>query len=647
MRTGLRNQVFDSIMVQDTAFFDGINTGELIARLASDADASIGPIQGLLGAPTDVILLIGGLFMSFVTAPRLAVLSLTGIGPIILVMRVYARFSKRLNQSIREALAQATSSATQSIENLRTVRAYGSETFERVRYRKIQYIALQRTTKEAVVGVGTSVLTDIIDLGATVFLLWYGGLLVLEESMTLGQLITFELYWGLVKHSYSDVVASFTAVTRAVGAASRVYSILDCTPDIEPVQAISDEYIALLAAKLERQQKMAKEEEENGGSAEELEKKKKQKEKDEADAAAAARASTSGGSSSGGAASTTSHTLAILPEAPRTPEQKSAAEGSLPLTLQLSTSSSSRSLLPLSASPHSPPSASTALLPAAVKESAAARKATARAEAQADAEADAEAKVMAANEAELTKLREAAAQLWSRAPTVRFEGVSFSYQQRADHQVLSEMDLTVPAGTVCALVGASGGGMHAIAACFAVWLLSWLCVLCVFCCVVLLLITRWVCRMGAGKTTIVNLLLRYYDPDEGVISLNGQDITEIPIRALRMGIGLVSQDTQLFATTIEGMHSLGRRLICVCVRFTSLTICVCCVLCRKHLLRFGEASIHRGRPARSRTSRQRTSLHYAVPRQYVAPFCLSLLAFSEVDFGILVLCVCRVPHARG
>jgi ATP-binding cassette subfamily B protein len=52
---------------------------------------------------------------------------------------------------------------------------------------------------------------------------------------------------------------------------------------------------------------------------------------------------------------------------------------------------------------------------------------------------------------------------------------------------------------------------------------------------------------GAGKTTIVNLLLRFYDPQRGKITVNGTDIREIPVSELRSLIGYVQQDIFLFA----------------------------------------------------------------------------------------------------
>lgn len=92
---------------------------------------------------------------------------------------------------------------------------------------------------------------------------------------------------------------------------------------------------------------------------------------------------------------------------------------------------------------------------------------------------------------------------------VRFERVSFSYDSGT--QVFSNFDLDVHPGEVVALVGAS----------------------------------------GAGKTTVVNLLLGFYKPQSGRILLDGVPLERFPLRVLRRQIGLVSQETFLFSGTLR------------------------------------------------------------------------------------------------
>ncbi|MEO8441741.1 MAG: ABC transporter ATP-binding protein [Betaproteobacteria bacterium] len=94
--------------------------------------------------------------------------------------------------------------------------------------------------------------------------------------------------------------------------------------------------------------------------------------------------------------------------------------------------------------------------------------------------------------------------------SLQFDGVRFSYPGRP-RPALSNVSFEVAAGSTVALVGAS----------------------------------------GAGKTTIANLLLRFWDPAEGTVRLDGVDLRQLTLTSLRQRIALVAQDTYLFNDTLE------------------------------------------------------------------------------------------------
>ena len=98
----------------------------------------------------------------------------------------------------------------------------------------------------------------------------------------------------------------------------------------------------------------------------------------------------------------------------------------------------------------------------------------------------------------------------------RFSGVTFSYL--AGHPVLREVTLTAEPGKTTAFVGAT----------------------------------------GSGKTTLVKLLLRFYDVDSGAITVDGQDLRTLRSRDLRRAIGLVSQDVFLFHGSVRDNIAYGR-----------------------------------------------------------------------------------------
>jgi subfamily B ATP-binding cassette protein MsbA len=100
--------------------------------------------------------------------------------------------------------------------------------------------------------------------------------------------------------------------------------------------------------------------------------------------------------------------------------------------------------------------------------------------------------------------------------SLRFENVGFHYG--ADGVALESVNVEVPAGSVVAVVGAS----------------------------------------GAGKTTLFNLVPRFYDPTSGAVKIDGVDIREGTFRSLRNQIGLVTQETFLFNDTVANNIAYGK-----------------------------------------------------------------------------------------
>ena len=104
------------------------------------------------------------------------------------------------------------------------------------------------------------------------------------------------------------------------------------------------------------------------------------------------------------------------------------------------------------------------------------------------------------------------------SPAVRIEFSVVRFAYRTDEPVIRGMSFVAEPGKVTALVGPSGG----------------------------------------GKSTVLNLLLRFYDADGGTITIDGRDISELPRRALRRQIGFVGQHVHLFRGTIRDNVAFGK-----------------------------------------------------------------------------------------
>jgi len=250
------------------------------------------------------------------------------------------------------AWGEANSIANEAIGHIRTVKGFSTEPREIGNYSAAGEQALRAGIKDAWGNGLMTALTGYLDLGTGVLILWYGGYLVLQNEkdgsntthnnqLTVGKLVTFQLYWNMMNTAYQSLQNLITSFTRAAAGAEKVFALWDSIPDIS----------------------------------------------DDADKA------------------------------------------------------------PVD---------------------------------------------------------------WDVKGEIQLSGADFHYLMRPDNKVLNGLDLTIPGGSVCALVGRSGG----------------------------------------GKSTIINLVMRFYDVRGGYVRLDGRDYTTLKVAELRRLIGVVAQDTDLFARTI-------------------------------------------------------------------------------------------------
>lgn len=101
---------------------------------------------------------------------------------------------------------------------------------------------------------------------------------------------------------------------------------------------------------------------------------------------------------------------------------------------------------------------------------------------------------------------------------IELRDISFSYPARPEESIFNALSLVIPSGTTTALVGQS----------------------------------------GSGKSTVISLIERFYDPQEGEVIIDGINIKEYQLRWLKGKIGLVSQEPVLFSSTIKDNISYGK-----------------------------------------------------------------------------------------
>jgi ABC transporter fused permease/ATP-binding protein len=231
----LRRDLYQSLLEQEVAFFDERRTGDLMNRLSADTTVlqnavSANISQGL----RNVAMVIGGLALLFYTSPLLTGLMLLVVPPVALGAVTYGRRVRGTSRAVQEALAETASVAEESLGGIRTVRAFVAESMESRRYG----VAVDRSfalAKHRAKLMGTFMaVAASAAMSSAAFVLWYGSRLVLEGKMSVGDLTSFLVYTLLVALSLGSVTDLWADMMRSVGAAERIFELLDRVPMIPP-----------------------------------------------------------------------------------------------------------------------------------------------------------------------------------------------------------------------------------------------------------------------------------------------------------------------------------------------------------------------------------------------------------------------------
>jgi subfamily B ATP-binding cassette protein MsbA len=230
--TDMRRSVQSHVLKLPVGYFDGTKTGALINRIMTDAEG----VRNLVG--TGLIQLTGGLLTATIALGVLFYLNwrLTTVTIVVLLgfgaMMAYA--FKRLRPVFRERSviqAEVSGRLAETIGGIRIVKVYTSEDRERTIFsegveRLFKNIS-KTITATSLVGAATTVIAGVIGVLLTVF----GGRAVLAGTMTLGDLIMYVFFIGLVAAPLVQIASIGTQITEAFAGLDRIREIRDTLPE--------------------------------------------------------------------------------------------------------------------------------------------------------------------------------------------------------------------------------------------------------------------------------------------------------------------------------------------------------------------------------------------------------------------------------
>jgi ATP-binding cassette subfamily B protein len=224
----LREKLFSQIISQEMIFFDFSKTGELLGRLSADT----GVLQNALSVNISMLIrnffqTVGGIILLFVTSSKLTVFILLILPPIALLVAIFGKRVKSISKSTQDALAQASSVAEESLSGVRTVKAFAQEKWEIGRYHnQLNHSFLLSLNKIREIAKFTGAISA-IGFSAIVFIVWFGGRLVIQGEMSIGTLTSYILYVMTVAFSAGMLGSLYTDFMSAFGAGHRIFELLE------------------------------------------------------------------------------------------------------------------------------------------------------------------------------------------------------------------------------------------------------------------------------------------------------------------------------------------------------------------------------------------------------------------------------------
>ena len=229
----LRSQLFAHLVRLSPGFFAEQRTGELTSRLSTDLTL----LQSVMTYQStelmrQLVYLIGGIVMLTITHPRLTVTTLAVVPVVVGAAFIFGRAMSKASTVVQDRVADAMGTADEAFSQIRVVQSFTREAAESARYDAQLSDVVDAAIHRALVrGVFFGVIT-FAGFAGVAAVLWQGGRLVLQHVLTGGALVEFLFYAFFVAAAVGALGQLFGANQEAIGAARRVFDLLETKPTI-------------------------------------------------------------------------------------------------------------------------------------------------------------------------------------------------------------------------------------------------------------------------------------------------------------------------------------------------------------------------------------------------------------------------------
>ncbi len=233
-----RVQVYRHLHRLDIAFFDRNPVGRLMTRVTSDVDVLNDLFtSGVHAIFFDLFTLAGIVFILVSLDWRLALAAFAVVPLMGLITRWFRRNIRESFRDVRAWVARLNASLQENIGGIATVQLFRREAINQRRFRALDAGHRDANLRGMFYYAVFYPAIEIVATISTAAILWYGGVLVMAEDLTLGGLVAFLLYSQRFFRPVADISEKLNGVQAAIAAAERIFGLLDTQAEIRQVGA--------------------------------------------------------------------------------------------------------------------------------------------------------------------------------------------------------------------------------------------------------------------------------------------------------------------------------------------------------------------------------------------------------------------------
>lgn len=223
----VRKHLYENLLALSMTFFDKSRVGALISRVTAD----VATLQSAFSTTLaeffrQIIILIVGVALLFITNPRLTLFMLGVVPVVIFGAMFFGRRIRKISRETQDILAETNTIVDETLQAISVVKSFTNELFELSRYRGGQERVVRTAIRAAVYRAAFAAFIVVALFSTVIAVLWYGASLVGEGMITAGELVEFILYTVFIAGSIAGLGTIYAQIQAAIGASERVLEII-------------------------------------------------------------------------------------------------------------------------------------------------------------------------------------------------------------------------------------------------------------------------------------------------------------------------------------------------------------------------------------------------------------------------------------